>query len=98
MIGAGRLDTLSKENYRKKITYYSNRYMASGSSAKADLDSANYYDKLDSLTTLEIANRWQDPQIYYYSKTYLNATIGKVKTADTVHYALDRKFKLIPTL
>ncbi|WP_460957729.1 hypothetical protein [Spirosoma litoris] len=96
MIGAGRLDTLSKENYGNKMAYFSKRYTASGNTAKADLDSINYYSKLDSLTTLQIANRWQDPQVYYYSKTYLSATMGTKKTADTVHYALDRTFKLIP--
>lgn len=97
MIGAGRLDTLCKETYRKKMAYFSKRYSASGNGAKAALDSANYYDKLDSLTSLQIANRWQDPPIYYYSKTYLNATIVNVKTADTVQYVLDRNFKLMPT-
>ncbi|MVM36901.1 hypothetical protein GO730_03155 [Spirosoma sp. HMF3257] len=98
LVGAGRLDTLSKESYNKKITYFSQRYTASGNAAKADLDSINYYAKLDSLTTLQIANRWQDPQVYYYSKTYLSATMGTVKTADTMRYALDRTFKLIPIL
>ncbi|MVM32671.1 hypothetical protein GO755_21700 [Spirosoma sp. HMF4905] len=98
MVGAGRLDTLSKENYNQKIAYFSKRYAASGNVAKADLDSMNYYAKLDSLTALQITTRWQDPQVYYYSKTYLSTTMGTVKKSDTVHYALDRTFKLIPIL
>ena len=98
MIGAGRIDTLSKAIYTRKASYFLNRYKATGSAAKAYLDSADYYLKLDSLTTLQIANRWQDPQVYYYSKTYINTTIGNVRAKDTMRYALDQTFKLIPIL
>lgn len=96
MIGAGRLDTLSKADYTRKITHFLTLRKSAGAGATVYLDSANYYDKLDSLTTLQITNRWQDPKVYYYSKTYVDATIGTVKTMDTMHYALDRTFKLIP--
>lgn len=98
MVGAGRLDTLSKAIYTRKIRYFRNLQKSAGAKVAAYLDSANYYDKLDSLTTLRIANRYQDPQVYYYSKTYVNATMGNVKTADTIRYALDKTFKVIPLL
>ncbi len=96
MIGAGRLDTLSKADYTRKITHFLALQKSAGSGATAYLDSVNYYAKLDSLTTLQITNRWQDPNVYYYSKTYVDATIGNVKTKDTIRYALDRTFKLTP--
>ena len=96
MIGAGRIDSMSKEFYTKKIAFFLRLQQTAGANAKAYVDSADYYLKLDSLTTLQITNRWRDPQDYYYSKTYIKATNGNVKTDDTLRYALDKTYKLIP--
>jgi len=96
MISAGRMDTISKAEYTRKMTYFSN--LQKSANTAAYVDSLDYYAKLDSLTTLQIANRWQDPKVYYYSKTYVNATIGNVRTADTIRYALDKGFRLVPIL
>jgi hypothetical protein len=95
MIGAGRIDSMSKEYYTKKIASFLHLQQTAGANAKAYIDSVDYYMKLDSLTTLQITNRWQDRQDYYYSKTYVKATNGNVKTDDTVRYALDKTYKLI---
>lgn len=96
MVTAGHLDTLSKAIYTRKIMYFRKLQKSVGAGATAYLDSANYYDKLDSLTTLQIANRWQNPKEYYYAKTYVDVTRGNVETADTVWYALDKTFRVMP--
>ncbi|UFH51877.1 hypothetical protein [Spirosoma sp. KNUC1025] len=98
MIGAGQIDTLSKAEYARKIAHFLTLQKSAGARAKAYTDSVDYYTKLDSLTTLQITNRWQDPKVYYYSRTYVDVTIGNTKTVDTIRYALDRTFKLIPIL
>ena len=100
MIGEGRIDSLRKETYSKLITSYVSAYSTTQTAqdlkkAQANLDSANYYMKLDSLTTLQITNRYKDPKTYYYSKTFVNMTYGNKNTVDTLHYIIDKFFKLV---
>ncbi|QHV96457.1 hypothetical protein [Spirosoma endbachense] len=100
MVGAGRLDTLIQQNYGKKISRFLTLQKTATNQAnvRAYQDSVNYYAKLDSLTTLQITTRWRDPKVYYYSKTIVNMTTGDQKLVDTMRYALDKSFKLMPLL
>lgn len=63
--------------------------------ARAYIDSGNNYLRKDSLLNIKIKNRKDDPKIYYYSKTFAKMTYGKQNILDTIHYVLDKDFKVV---